>query len=45
MDSGMQKQLLSGDASGWRGFVSGAALQWVVGIANMLLILGLFVTA
>jgi hypothetical protein len=45
MDSGMQKQVLNGDASGWRGFVSGAGLQWVVGIANMLLILGLFALA
>ncbi len=30
---------------GGEGFVSGAALQWVVGIANMLLILALFVLA
>ena len=45
MDSGMQRQILNGDASGWRRFVSGAGLQWVVGMANMLLILGLFVLA
>ncbi|MGF7130817.1 hypothetical protein P3T40_002298 [Paraburkholderia sp. EB58] len=45
MDTDMQKQVVNGDASGWKGFVSGAALQWAVGIANMLLILALFVLA
>lgn len=45
MNSDMQKPLLSRDASGWKGFVSGAGMPWVVGIANMLLILALFVLA
>jgi hypothetical protein len=45
MDADMQKQVVNEDASGWRGFVSGVGLQWVVGIANMLLMLALFVLA
>jgi hypothetical protein len=45
MDSGLQKQVSNGDTSGWRGFALGAGLQWVVGIANMLLILALFALA
>jgi hypothetical protein len=45
MNSDIQKQALGGDVSGWRRFVSGVGLQWVIGIANMLLILALFVLA
>jgi hypothetical protein len=45
MNSDMQKPVVNRDVAGWRGFVSGEGLQWVVGIANMLLILGLFVLA
>jgi hypothetical protein len=45
MNSDIQKQTLGGDASGWRRLVSGAGLQWVIGMANMLLILVLFVLA
>jgi hypothetical protein len=45
MNADMQKQVVNGDASGWKGFGSGAGLQWVVGIADMLLILALFVLA
>ena len=45
MNSDMQKPVLSGNAPGWRRFVSEAGLRWAIGIANMLLILALFVLA
>jgi len=45
MDCDMQKPEMNGVACRREGFLSEAGWQWLVGIANMLLILALFVLA
>jgi hypothetical protein len=45
MNGEMRKPGVRGVASGKEGLLSEAAWQWLVGIANMLLILALFVLA